>query len=205
MGNLLDAHSIELLLEHDAFLVPTLVTYAVLQAQGRQHGQSEESHRKVAEVLDGGLAALERAHRAGVQIAFGTDLLGAMHEHQSEEFRHRAEVQPLLAVLRSATLVGARLLGLEDELGEVVPGARADLLVLDGDPLQHVEVLADPARHLRAVVQDGRVVRQAPRDEDEEFTLAVPGPLKDAAKSALSLFQREFYASVMRPKVTGWA
>ncbi len=161
-GNLIDDRSIDLLLQRGAFLVPTLVTYAALEAEGRQYGQSESGHRKVGMVLEGGLEALRRAHHAGVAIAFGTDLLGPMHHHQNEEFRHRAAVQPPLAVLQSATLVGARLLGLEGELGEITAGARADLLLLDGNPLAGVEVLADPVKHLRTVVQAGRVVDREP-------------------------------------------
>jgi len=91
-GNLMDESSIPLFLSHQAFYVPTLVTYSALAEDGRAAGLPEDSYRKVFDVLDAGLRALELADRAGVQIAFGTDLLGPMHAHQSRELRsvHRS-------------------------------------------------------------------------------------------------------------------
>jgi imidazolonepropionase-like amidohydrolase len=157
-GNLLDDESVRLLREHDAYLVPTLVTYWALKQEGMEHGLPRDSWEKVDAVLGAGLSALERAARGGVRIVYGTDLLGGMHRHQGHEFRLRAEVQSPLAVLQSATTGAAELLGLAGEIGVVAPGARGDLLVVDGDPLQDAGVLADAATHLRAVVQGGRLV-----------------------------------------------
>ncbi|MFD7919964.1 amidohydrolase family protein [Streptomyces sp. NPDC059740] len=162
-GNLIDDDSVRQLVERQAFLVPTLVTYWALQKEGREFGLPENSWRKVDEVLHAGLGALERAERGGVRIAYGTDLLGGMHRHQNEEFRIRAEVQRPLALIRSATSIAARLLGQEGEIGTLAPGARADLVVLDADPLSDVTVLADPDRHMPLVVQDGRVVTDRSR------------------------------------------
>ena len=88
-GNLMDASTPPLFLEHQAFYVPTLVTYSALSEQGREFGLPEDSYRKVFDVLDAGLRALEMAHQAGVQIAYGTDLLGGMHVHQLREFEIR--------------------------------------------------------------------------------------------------------------------
>jgi imidazolonepropionase-like amidohydrolase len=157
-GNLLDDESVRLLRAHDAYLVPTLVTYWALKQEGMEHGLSRESWEKVDAVLGAGLAALERAARGGVRVVYGSDLLGGMHRHQSQEFRLRAQVQPPLEVLRSATTVAADLIDMTGSVGVVAPGAHADLLVLDGDPLEDIAVLADPAVHLRAVVQGGRLV-----------------------------------------------
>ncbi|HUR02210.1 MAG TPA: amidohydrolase family protein, partial [Nonomuraea sp.] len=156
-GNLLDEHSVELFLRHDAYLVPTLVTYWALKEEGRTFGLSESSWRKVDEVLGAGLQALERAARAGVRLAYGSDLLGGMHRHQNQEFRLRGEVQQPIDVLRAATVNAADLVGLAGEIGTLAVGARADLLVLDGDPLRDLGVLAEP-KHIRHVVQSGQVV-----------------------------------------------
>ncbi|MFB4277502.1 amidohydrolase family protein [Nonomuraea sp. MTCD27] len=156
-GNLIDDTSVELFLRHDAFLVPTLVTYWALKEEGREFGLPERSWRKVDEVLEAGLAALERAARGGVRLAYGTDLLGGMHRHQSQEFRLRAEVQRPIDVLRAATTGAAELVGLAGEIGTLAVGAHADLLVLDGDPLEDAGVLADQ-KHLRHVVQAGTIV-----------------------------------------------
>lgn len=157
-GNLIDDESVELFCEHDAFLVPTVVTYESLAREGAAHGLPPASQAKVSDVLEAGLHALERAARAGVQLVFGTDLLGGMQVHQSDEFRIRAQVQSPLDVLRSATTTAARLLGLEGRAGVIAPGAWADLVVVDGDPLADVGLLADPERTVRLVVQRGEVV-----------------------------------------------
>src|SRR4029453_4712275 len=106
-----------------------------------------------------GLGPLGLAPRAGLPIAYGTDLLGGMHRRQLTELTLRAQVQPAADVLRSATTVAAPLVGLEGRGGGVAPGAWADLLVVDGNPLERLEVLTDPGRHLRLVMAAGRVHR----------------------------------------------
>jgi imidazolonepropionase-like amidohydrolase len=158
-GNLMDASSVALLKSTGAFYVPTLATYAALAAEGLDHGFPPDQHAKVYEVLDAGLGALELAHRAGLPIVYGTDLLGGMHRRQLTELTLRAEVQPPADILRSATTVAARLLRLEGQVGVVAPGAFADLLVVDGNPLEHLELLTDPARNLRLIMASGRVHR----------------------------------------------
>ncbi|MCE0488439.1 metal-dependent hydrolase family protein [Ornithinimicrobium sediminis] len=156
-GNLIDDSSVELFLAKDAFLVPTLVTYEYLRSEGAEAGLPAESQEKVGIVLEAGLEALERAWRGGVKIAFGTDLLGSMQVHQSDEFRIRSQVQPAADVLRAATLTGAELLGLEGEAGVITEGAIADILVTNANPLDDVTVLAQPEDHVRTVIQDGRI------------------------------------------------
>jgi imidazolonepropionase-like amidohydrolase len=158
-GNLMDATTPALFLKHGAFYVPTLVTYSALAEHGRAYGLSETSYGKIFDVLESGRRALELAHQAGVPIAYGTDLLGPMHRFQSREFTLRAEVQPPAAILRGATTVAARLLRLEGQVGAIVPGAWADVLVVDGNPLEDLGVLADPERHIALIMQGGRLVR----------------------------------------------
>lgn len=157
-GNLLDESSIELFLRHGAYYVPTLATYSALAEHGPEHGLPADSHRKVFDVLDAGLRALEMAHFAGVRIAYGTDLLGGMHRHQLNEFRLRAQVQPPIDIIRAATVTAAELLRMEGQIGELSEGSFADLLIVDGDPLHDIDVLTDPDRHLAMLVKEGRVV-----------------------------------------------
>jgi imidazolonepropionase-like amidohydrolase len=134
------------------------VTYWALKEEGRDYGLPQDNYEKVDVVLDAGPSALEQAASANVRIVYGSDLLGGMHRHQAYEFALRAQVQPAVDVLRSATTVAADLLGMSGEIGVVQPGAHADFVVVDGDPLEDVAVLADPAANLRVVVQGGRVV-----------------------------------------------
>ncbi|MFI9383890.1 amidohydrolase family protein [Kutzneria sp. NPDC052558] len=156
-GNLIDDRSVELFLSHNAFLVPTLVTYWALKEEGREHGLPESSWRKVDDVLGAGLAALERASRGGVKLVYGTDLLGGMHRRQNHEFRLRAEVQTPLEVIRAATTTAADLLDLTGEIGTLAVGAHADLLVVEGDPVEDIGVLAEP-KNFRHVIQGGELV-----------------------------------------------
>lgn len=157
-GNLLDDESVALFLEHNAFLVPTLVTYWALSAEGMDNGLPRSSWEKVSAVLEAGLSALERAANGGVKLVYGSDLLGGMHRHQNREFQIRGEVQQPVDVLRAATTTAAELLNLGGEVGVIAPGAHADLLLVDGDPLADLSVVAEPDRHLRAVIQAGELV-----------------------------------------------
>ncbi|MBV9359169.1 MAG: amidohydrolase family protein [Chloroflexi bacterium] len=158
-GNLMDASIPPLFLQHNAYYVPTLVTYSAMAEHGRDLGLPAVSFRKIFDVMDAGLHALELAHRAGVWIAYGSDLLGDMHRLQSREFAIRSQVQPAADVLRSATVVGARVLRMEGQLGTLAPGAFADLLVLDGNPLDDIELLARPETSVKLVMKGGRVYR----------------------------------------------
>jgi imidazolonepropionase-like amidohydrolase len=157
-GNLIDRPTAERMRAKGAYLVPTLVTYYALDELGRKLGFPAVSQAKVKDVLDQGLASLEIARDAGVPIGFGTDLLGETHDQQSREFEIRARALSPAEVIRSATLVNAEILNRAGELGVVAPGALADLLVVDGDPLADLGVLAEPEKHLLAVVKAGRLV-----------------------------------------------
>ncbi|MBO0774777.1 MAG: amidohydrolase family protein [Actinobacteria bacterium] len=156
-GNLMDKTSVALFRETGAFYVPTLVTYQALAEEGPAAGLPPASHRKVFDVLDAGLHALELAHRGGVPIAYGTDLLGDMHRHQLREFTIRAQVQPAADIIRSATTVAAELVNLSGRAGVIREHAFADLLVLDGNPLADIGVLTRPGKHLKLIMHAGRI------------------------------------------------
>ena len=98
---------------------------------------------------------------AGLPMAFGTDLLGETHGRQSEEFAILAPRAAGRRDSRSATTEAARLIGMEGRLGVVAPGAIADLLVVDGDPLRDVAVLARPEHNVRLVMKAGTIHRNA--------------------------------------------
>ena len=157
-GNLIDDGAAAAMAAHGAYLVPTLVIYDAVAKHGRALGFPAESLAKLDAVLHAGRAAIDVAARAGVRIGFGTDLLGESHDAQSSELLLRAEVQGAADVIRSATTVNAALLGREGQLGVVAPGALADLLLVDGDPLRDLAVLAGQGERLVLVVRGGEVV-----------------------------------------------
>jgi imidazolonepropionase-like amidohydrolase len=157
-GNLLDAHAAAVMAEHDCYLVPTLVIYDQIAGFGRQLGFPPDSMTKLDDVLTSGLNAIDTAIAAGVKLGFGTDLLGETHTAQSKEFQLRAQVQSPLDVLRSATLINAELLGKAGELGVIAPGALADLLLIEGDPLENIGVTGGQGDHLDLIVRGGEII-----------------------------------------------
>ncbi|MET4134369.1 amidohydrolase family protein [Pseudarthrobacter sp. PvP090] len=157
-GNLLDDESLELFKEFNAFLTMNLVTYWALEREGRNFGLSQENWEKVAAVLDGGYEALGKAHEAGVNLAYGSDLLGGMQVHQAKEFAIRGKVMPAIDVIRSATTTAAALLQREGELGTIAVGAYGDFVITSEDPLNDLTVLAET--RLDYVIQSGAVVKR---------------------------------------------
>ena len=158
-GNLLDEDSIDLLLENDAFLVPTLSIYQALADEGIEAGLPKELYNKIFDVLDAGKRALDMAYSGGVKMAYGTDLLGQMHRRQLDEFAIRGSIIPAIEVLRAATCNAADLLGLAGQLGEIVEGASADLLVSEVNPLEELSVMTEPETNLRLIMKAGKVYK----------------------------------------------
>ena len=154
-GNLLDEPAAKVMKAHGAYLVPTLATYAMLAEEGKRLGWSDEMLGKLDRVKDAGTRAIAIAKAEGIPIAFGTDLLGAMHKQQSIEWRLRAGVQSAVEILQSATSVAAKLLNQEGKLGVIAPGAHADLVVVDGDPTADITLLCDPEKAIVGVMKAG--------------------------------------------------
>ncbi len=157
-GNLIDEATAREMKRCGAFFVPTLATYAALADEGQRLGWSPDMLAKLQSVHARGLEAVRIARAEGVPIVFGTDLLGRMHGRQNTEFGLRAPAVPPLELLQSATATAARLMGREREIGAVVPGAWADLLIVDGDPAASLAMLAAPDTGIRLLMQGGRVI-----------------------------------------------
>jgi imidazolonepropionase-like amidohydrolase len=158
-GNLIDRAAAEIVKAHDAFVVPTLVTYDAFHKFGASSGAPDYLLQKLEDVRTAGLEALSLLQEVGVQTGFGTDLLGELHVHQSEEFLIRAQVMRPVDILRSATSVNARLLNRAGELGVVKAGALADLIVVDGDPLADLSLLTHQGAHLPVIMKAGELMK----------------------------------------------
>ncbi|MBK9609167.1 MAG: amidohydrolase family protein [Betaproteobacteria bacterium] len=156
-GNLLDAGTAALMAQEGAFLVPTLATYDSLYRNGARLGWSEQMMAKLELVRGQGVDAIRIARAAGVKIGYGTDLLGEMHADQSLEFTLRTPAMPAAEILRSATAVNAELLGQAGKLGVIAPGATADLLVVDGNPLEDLTLLQEQGRYLPLIMKAGKI------------------------------------------------
>jgi len=158
-GNMIDDEAARLAAEKGAYVVPTLVTYTVLEEEGRKHGWSEAMLEKLTVVKSAGLSSIEICKRAGVKLGLGTDLLGDTFGHQSREFLIRSEIETPREILRSATRVNAEILNRAGRLGEISEGAVADLLVLDGNPFDDLGVLQDQGAHMPLIMKGGAIYK----------------------------------------------
>jgi Imidazolonepropionase and related amidohydrolases len=160
-GNLLNAEAAQVMHEHGAFLVPTLSIYNafILNADNPTAGIPESVLSKLMDVQSQALESVRLARRYGVKIGLGTDLLGEFHSCQADEFRIRAQVDTPFDVLQSATLVNAELLNMKDQLGVIAPGALADLIVLDQDPLKDLSLFDALGTHVQLVMKNGEIMK----------------------------------------------
>ncbi len=155
-GNLLDEATAKVMKTEGAYLVPTLATYAVLADEGKRLLWSDEMLGKLDRVKDAGTKAIAIAKAEGIPVAFGTDLLGAMHPQQAIEWRLRSTVQTPVEILQSATSVAAKVLNQEGKLGVIAPGAHADLVVVEGDPTRDILLMCSPEKTLVGVMKAGK-------------------------------------------------
>ncbi|HEX7196007.1 MAG TPA: amidohydrolase family protein [Candidatus Limnocylindria bacterium] len=156
-GIYLDDEAIELMLTHGTWLVPTLVApRGVIDAAEAGAAIPEASVAKAREVVETHRASFAKAVSAGVKVAMGTDSGVTPHGENLRELELMVEggMTPMQAI-EATTRSAAELMGLDGDLGTLEPGKRADLVVVDGDPLE-VGMLA---ARVEAVYQDGlRVV-----------------------------------------------
>ncbi len=140
------------------FLVPTLSPEA--QSVANNAPPKDAATRKWYTLATEAMyRTVENAHRRGVAVVAGTDAGMPYVYHGSLAFEMKHLAQAGLsnqAVIAAATRVAAAALGLGDEIGQIAPGFCADLLILDGDPLQSLDVLDQPAS-LVAVLQKGEI------------------------------------------------
>jgi imidazolonepropionase-like amidohydrolase len=156
-GTLIDAATAELVAERGAYIVPTMAIIFALIELGKTLGFPPQSMAKVHEVYGQALSGMDLMRRAGVKIGFGTDLLGETYSHQCREFTIRREVFTPLEILRQATSLNAEILQQKGKLG--APDAHADLLVVEGDPLSNIELLAANGKNLRLIMRAGELIR----------------------------------------------
>ncbi|MGL4325175.1 MAG: amidohydrolase family protein [Beijerinckiaceae bacterium] len=155
-GNLVDDASAKLMAEKGMFLVANLVTYFEMKKRAAEYGMSSDMLAKNDIVIEGALRSLEICKRHGVPVAYGTDLLGALQMEQSQEFAIRAQVVKPMDIIRSATTIGAQLLRMEGKLGCLKPGAFADIIVVDGNPLKNLNLFQEQGKYLSAIMKGGR-------------------------------------------------
>src|SRR5215210_4133140 len=157
-GNLIDEETAALIARANAYLVPTLVTYEAISEEGGAHGVPENVIRKIEEARKVGIRALRYAYEAGAKIASGSDLLGPLQGRKARELEIKTEVMSPMESLVSATSTNTELFGMQDLIGTIEEGKLADLLVVDGNPLDDISVLQEK-KNIKVIMKGGRIVK----------------------------------------------
>jgi len=158
-GTFLDNEGIRLLKANGGYLVPTLLAGDFVAREAQRPGTFFTANQRKTSLEAGPLMLdmARRAHAAGVKIAFGTDNGVGPHGDNAREFvlLVQAGLTPIEAI-RTATINAADHFGLQDEIGRITAGYNADIIAVDGDPLQDVSVLRD----VKFVMREGNIYKQ---------------------------------------------
>ena len=156
-GSFLDDEAIALLVKRHTALVPTLYLPTHYLEHKGQFAFGESTWAFFEKLRGRNLENLKRAKRAGVWVVAGSDAVAGLHGHNAREiiWLVKAGLSPAEAI-RAATLDAARLLGVDDQTGEIAQGKLADIVAVAGDPLRDAASLEQMAFVMKA----GRVVSQ---------------------------------------------
>jgi imidazolonepropionase-like amidohydrolase len=154
-GDYLDDEAIELMLQRNVGLVPTLLITRNLGAYGRERGFEQNIIDRAQRTLDAGFESVRQAFAAGIRVATGSDVDLDETAAQEVAMLREAGIQPMDSLL-AATKVAASIISLDDHIGTVEPGKIADLIIMPGDPLTDVSAL-EKVTH---VFQGGKLVKR---------------------------------------------
>lgn len=155
-GTQIDAETAQLMVERGVSYVPTLTVVETLVEQGTTIGLPEAIVARAAGTREQMAAATRAAYDAGVRVGSGSDLIGPRQANRGLELVLKSEILGSMAALVSATKLNAEILGVADELGTLETGKHADLIAVDGNPLENVRLL----ENVGFVMKGGKVYKQ---------------------------------------------
>ncbi len=156
---LLDDTTAKLMADQGVYFVPTLAIIDALDRKGKQFGMSETSLKKLKQIQGVAQKSLAHAKRHQVKTGFGSDVFGELIDEQSNELILRAQLDSNQHVIQSATKINAEILQMSDKLGVVAPGYLADIIVVKGNPLNDINLLAGNGEHIPLVIKNGVVCK----------------------------------------------
>lgn len=160
-GVFLDEDTISWMVKRDVPLIPTISALYHIESKGTAAGIPAFAVEKTSRLKPSHLESVRMAREAGVRVAMGTDAGTPFNEHGENlgELQRLVEVgySPMVA-LESGTRIASQVLGQEDELGTIEEGKLADLIVVDGNPLEEVGLLLK-TEAIRMVLQGGKLVK----------------------------------------------
>jgi imidazolonepropionase-like amidohydrolase len=150
-GSLLDDEGIDLMAERGTYLVADIYNGDYIAEEGRRRGWPAEILRKNEETTDAQREGFQKAVKAGVKIAFGTDSGVYPHGRNARQLPYMVRYgMTSMQAVQSATFVAAELMGWEHRIGSVEPGKLADLVGVEGDALDDVARFADVSFVMKA-------------------------------------------------------
>jgi imidazolonepropionase-like amidohydrolase len=159
-GSFLDEDTARMMVAAGAYLSPNLLIYHIIANEGKALGYADVTVSKAKEVLEVGSRAIDIARKVGLKMSYSTDLSKVPHR-QDEEFIVRSEILPNDEIIRSATLVGAEIVQMPGKVGEIAENAHADLIAVDGNPLEDIRLLTGQGRHLSLIMKEGKIFKRS--------------------------------------------
>lgn len=156
-GIFLDDEAIEMMLEKGTFLVPTLLAPVAVLETAKETGMPDTAVQQSKEVIEIHKASIAKAHKAGVKIAMGTDAGVMKHGTNLRELGLMTEagMTPMEAIVAS-TKTAAECLGWEDKVGTIEEGKLADIIIVNGNPLEDIYSLANN-NNIKTVIKNGKI------------------------------------------------
>ncbi len=156
-GTMMDEETMELMKQHGTYYVPTITAGKSVADSALKPGYYPDIVTPKALAIGSKIqSTFGRAYKAGVKIAFGTDAGVFMHGKNWKEFGYMAEAgMPPMETIQTATVNAADLLGVSDMLGVIEQGKLADIIAVDGDPLQNMAAMGN----ITFVMKDGKIYK----------------------------------------------
>ena len=159
-ATLIDDETVRMMCAKEAFLVPTLTVFDVLAKEGRGQGLDDSYLHKLKKAREGAYRSLEMAYRAGVKIGSGSDLVGPFQHLKGRELVLKAEIMGPMGAIIAATRTNAEIMGLGHLLGTIEPGKWADLIVVDGNPLDDRSLFERGRETVVLVMKQGKILKE---------------------------------------------
>ena len=162
-GNLISKTGAKALKQVGAYLVPTLSAYHIAgQDANKKSGLPDVYIKKIRKAGKKSFESLKIAFETGCTIGSGSDILGPDQKRKKAlELELKATVMGSYNAIKSATIVNAQMMGIDKEIGSLRPGKIADMIVVDGNPINDISILQNFEQTIVCVIKDGEFHKSA--------------------------------------------
>lgn len=160
-GNCITKEVARMMKDAGTILVPTLSTYELAVKRGEEFGLPAYFQRKMGIVQETALEAVAIAHEMGITIGSGSDVVGPFQKWKGLELELKSRVMGPMGAILSATKTNAEIMGMDDQIGTVEAGKFADLIVIDGNPLEDISIIQDHQNRIPVIMKDGKFIKRS--------------------------------------------